>query len=285
MSPGALFALLSLLFAGVNDVVFKRYARKTRSRGVYVLGMGIVWTALQILTFNLRDLTLALDGTTLAFGLAAGVFVTLANIFLIESLTRVDVSLGSTIYRLNTIGVVALSVVLLDESLGPMKSLGIAFGIAGVVLLYQRQGRRRDGNVLVLFFGLALLASALRAAYGVTTRAGILQQADPDTMLLLIAPSWILGGLCYAIFREKRLRLTKKKALYSVGSGVLVFLIANFLMLAVTYGEASVVIPIANLSFIVALLLSVGLKMETLDWRKICAVGCAAASIALLAQA
>ena len=39
----------------------------------------------------------------------------LANILLIESLTGLDVSLGSMIYRLNTIGVVAISFVLLSE--------------------------------------------------------------------------------------------------------------------------------------------------------------------------
>ena len=51
--------------------------------------------------------------------------------------------------------------------------------------------------------------------------------------------------------------------------------IANFLMLAIQHGEASTVIPIANMSFVIALLLSVALKMEKLNmnetWRhKLC---------------
>jgi len=37
IQSGIIFALLSLLFAGVNDVVFKKYANKDRSRP-YVSG-------------------------------------------------------------------------------------------------------------------------------------------------------------------------------------------------------------------------------------------------------
>ncbi|HSG65179.1 MAG TPA: EamA family transporter, partial [Gammaproteobacteria bacterium] len=139
-------------------------------------------------------------------------------------------------------------------------------------------------GALSLFFGIAILASALRAGYGVTTRAGILHHADPQTMLLVIAPSWIFGGLAYAWLRERRVRLTAKKSLYSAISGVLVFLIAGFLMLAVAYGEATVVIPIANLSFIIALAIAVAWGMERLTGKKVLAVVCAAVSIVLLSR-
>jgi uncharacterized membrane protein len=104
-------------------------------------------------------------------------------------------------------------------------------------------------------------------------------------MLLLIALCWIIGGACYAELQEKRFHLTGKKMVYSLISGVLVFLIVNFLMLALKHEEASIVIPIANMSFIVALLVSTVLKMEKLTARKLFALGCAAVAIVLLAKA
>jgi len=55
-------------------------------------------------------------------------------------------------------------------------------------------------------------------------------------------------------------------------------------MLALQHGEASTVIPIANMSFVIALLLSVALKMETLTAKKMGAMACAISSIILLAQ-
>ena len=282
MPYSVVLALLSLLSAGINDVVFKRYSRKDRSRGVYIFGIGVVWTCLQVGTFKLRGASFSGDGVTLGFGLLAGLLLTGSNILLLESLTRIQVSLGATIYRLNTIGVVILSFLLLHEPLGWLKILGILCGIGGVLLLYHRgEGR---GHLSVLFCGLAVAASLLRAGYGVVSKAGILQLADPQSMLLLIAASWIVGGAGYALIREGGFRLSGKKIAYSVLSGVLVFLIVNFLMLAIERGQASVVIPIANMSFVVALFLSAALKMEALTLRKGLAMVCAAGSIALLSK-
>lgn len=283
--PAIVFALSSLLFAGINDVVFKRYSRKERSRGVYVFGIGVVWTVLQVIVFRAQGTALTFDHNTLLFGLTAGVFLTISNILLIESLTHIDVSLGSTIYRLNTIGVVILSVVFLSEPLGLLKSLGIVAGISGVLLLYHKQSGSQTNTVFAVFFAVAIVASLFRAAYGVTAKAGLLQDADPNAMLLLFSSSWIVGGACYAKLREKRFQLTRKKVLYSLLSGILVFLIVNFLMLAIERGEASIAIPVANLSFVIALFLSIVLKMESLTIRKLSAVGCAVLSIVLLSQA
>ena len=279
------FALLSLLFAGINDVVFKCYSRKVRSKGMYIFGIGIVWTALQVITFKVQGTTFSFNQNTLLFGLAAGIFLTISNILLIESLTHIDVSLGSTIYRLNTIGVIALSVSFLREPMSLLKSLGIVAGIIGVSLLYQKQSSSPHNAVFTVSFAVVIVASLARAAYGVIAKAGISQNADPNAMLLLFSSSWIIGGACYAGLREKRFRLTAKKVLYSLLSGILVFLIVSFLMLAIEHGEASIAIPVANLSFVIALFLSIVLKMETLTPRKLCAMGCALVSIVLLSQA
>ena len=285
MNQGILFALLSLISAGINDVVFKKYSQKDRSRGVYIFGIGIIWTALQFVTFKLRGTPFVYTGIDIGFGLSAGIFLTLSNIFLIESFTHLEVGLGSTLYRLNTIGVVILSFLFLHEPLGTDKVLGICSGIIAVILLYQKKQipyQVSNGN---LFFIIAILASLFRAMYGVVTKAGLMNEADPQIILLIISSCWILGGISYALFREKRFKVTGKKLLYSIISGGLVFLIANFLMLAVTYGQASIVIPIANMSFIVALFLSVGMRMERFTRMKGIATILAGISILLLSNA
>ena len=166
-----------------------------------------------------------------------------------------------------------------------LKSLGIVAGIIGVSLLYQKQSSSPHNAVFTVSFAVVVVASLARAAYGVIAKAGISQNADPNAMLLLFSSSWIIGGACYAGLREKRFRLTAKKVLYSLLSGILVFLIVSFLMLAIEHGEASIAIPVANLSFVIALFLSIVLKMETLTPRKLCAMGCALVSIVLLSQA
>jgi len=56
MSGGVSFALLSMLFAGVNDVVFKKYSARERSRGMYVFGIGVTWSVLQVLFMRVEGI-------------------------------------------------------------------------------------------------------------------------------------------------------------------------------------------------------------------------------------
>lgn len=285
-SSTVFFALLSMICAGGNDIVFKRYAMKSRSRGTYVFGIGLVWACLQIVYATTTGVGFDASGASLSYGLVAGVLLTVSNLSLLESLTHIDASLGSTIYRLNTVGVVLLSILVLDESLGWMQGLGIALGIAAVFLLYRPGGHGEAiGKRFALFFALALFASACRAVYGVVTKAGLNDGASTQSMLVIAAICWIIGGAMYALIREKRLKLTGKKAIYSLLSGVLVFLIVNFLLLAIAKGQASIAIPIANMSFVVALILSVGLGMEMFTRRKFIAVTVSICSLLLLSRA
>tara|TARA_B100000614_G_scaffold260575_1_gene287861 strand:+ start:32 stop:883 length:852 start_codon:yes stop_codon:yes gene_type:complete len=282
MTYAIFFALVSLAAAGCLDVTFRRFSLKLRSRGMYVFGCGVVWLALQLTYLSITEVQLRLDEVTVMYGLLTGAFLVLANILLIESLTGLDVSLGSMIYRLNTIGVVAISFVLLGEDVGFIKLLGVGIGIAAVLILY----RRGDGvSIPILFFVMAVVASASRAIYGVASKVALEQGASAEGLLVIAATSWIVGGFAYAAFREKRIRITGKKAVYAVVSGFLAFAVVNALIEALKHGEASVVVPIANLSFVVAMLLSVFLGMEELSGRKYLAIGCAAMSVFLMAQA
>lgn len=285
-APAAVgFALLSFLFAGLNDVVFKRYVVADRSRGMLVLGIGVVWTALHLAVFAIRGVPIRVDAATLGFGLAAGTLLVCSNLLLLESLAHVDLSLGSTIYRLNTLGVVVLSYLFLGERIGPYKATGIGLGIAAVLLLSHRPARHARSARDALFLAAVVTAALLRAGYGVTTRKAMLEDVRPEPVLLLVSSCWIVGGAAYALVKERRLRLTRDKAAYAAVSGTLVFVIVYCLMLAVERGEASVVIPIANMSFVIALAVSLLTGMEKLTPRKLLAVCAAVAAIALLSRA
>ncbi len=281
---GVGFALLSLLFAGLNDVAFKRYAQRDRSRGMLLLGVGVVWTVLQLLVVAWRGIPVVLDAPTLSFGVAAGGLLVVSNILLLESFGHVDLSLGSTVYRLNTIAVVGFAWMFLDEQVTAPKGAGIALGVLAVLLLSRQAGGGTRGRGAGLFLVAVVGAALLRAAYGVLTRKAMLLHVPVAPLLLCVSASWVVGGCAYALGKERRLRLTREKALYSLVSGTFVFLIVSSLMLAVDRGEASVVIPIANMSFVVALLFSLGTGMEKVTGRKLLAVGLAVAAVVLLSR-
>ncbi len=285
MSNGVSFALLSMIFAGIYDVVCKKYSAKERSRGMYVLGIGLTWAVMQLFWMRLNDIPFHAETATISYGLIAGVLLTLSNLLLIEGLTHINVSLGSTVYRLNTIGVVLLSYLVLHESVGKIKLAGIIFGIIAVLLMYGAGKTANTHGKSALFFWIVVCASLCRALYGIVSKAGLSAQADAQSMLLIVALCWVIGGAFYAKFIEKRFIVTQKKIAYSVLSGFLVFCIVNFLIQGLKTGLASVVIPIANMSFLVALLVSAVLKIERLTARNTVAAALALVSILLLFNA
>jgi len=195
------------------------------------------------------------------------------------------VSLGSTIYRLNTIVVVVFAVLLLGEALTVPKSAGIALGVLAVVLLYQHGGRGSDDRLLLAGVGLAVTAALLRAAFGIVSKIGLGNRTDPFGFMLYVGIGWTVAALGYAIVRRERRGSLRETLPYSVVAGALVCLVATFLLLGLRSGEASVVIPIANMSFIVAMVTSAALGMERITSRKLVAVGLAAGAIALLTGA
>ena len=273
------FACLSLLFAAALDLTFKRYSSEPRSRGMYVAGIGLVWGLAQLVVAEPDSITIPGETAAIALCLAAGVCVTASNLLLIASLSHVDVSLGSTIYRLNTVGVVILSLLFLGEPLGITKLTAVALGVAAAILLY---GGRADATTQALhnmFFWLVVLASFLRACFGVLSKAALTLGVTQSTLLLAGALCWVVGGLAYAWLGERRVRVTWAKVRFSLVSGLLVFLVVNTLFLGLQRGDASIVIPIANLSFVIVLIVSVALRMEALTARKALALALAAGCI------
>ena len=285
MTAGVGYGLLSLAAAGVLDVVFARYSGGRRVTWVYLAAMGATLFAGQSLVLALSRVPVVFDITTALGGIVAGGVLMLANALLIESLGRMNVSLGSTIYRLNTIAVVAFAVAFLSEALTWRKLSGVAFGVIAVMLLYRRGGREGDDRRLVTALWIAISASLLRAAFGIFSKVGLTGGIDPFVFLVYVGAGWTLTAIAYGIVRGRSPVPVREILPYAILSGVLACFVASFLLLGLRTGEASIVIPIANMSFVVALLTSAALSMERLTRQKLLAVGSAALAIVLLVRA
>ena len=284
MESAVAYALLSLFFAGILDVCFKLYARISDYRGVYLAICGAAWTTVQLVFYFLQDIELSIDLVTLIFGITAGLCLALANLVFVESLTHLNISLGSTIYRLNTVGVVIFALIFLGEPIGVMKILGVVSAVFAVWMLYQRPVGKKNQGEITIFLWMAIMASAMRAAFGVMAKAAIVAGANQPTLLVFYAILWVPVGLVYANWRENMLRPTRESIAYGVVTGIILCLVANFLLAALKIGDASTMVPIANLSFTVALLISTFIGLEKLTWRKIQAVTLAGVAIYFLAN-
>lgn len=262
-------ALLSMVCAACNDVVFKLYRRKHRPFGAYFALVGVIWLAVFSMAAAPRTL-LDSDAVTLRWGLVSGVFSVASNILLVRAMARYDVGTCATIFRLNLAPAAILAFLLLGEPVTLWKLAGTLAAVVSVFLFFapkeEEDGSRRRDHILGL--GLVVVASLLRAGMGLAYKRGLTLGADQHLMLTWNAVLWLIVGGIYALAVERGTRLSFKTGLYGVVSGALICGIVYFMAAGLKRGDASVVLPVAQLSFVGSALLGVLLLRESMARRK-----------------
>ena len=279
-----LLAFCCLGFAAVNDFVFKLYARKERSRGVFVFAVGVVYT---ILVSLLPDWWGKSYLATLGWGVLCGIFSVVGNILLIESMSRLSAGMCSTVYRLNLLLVVPLALVFFDESLLWYQWIGIAAALLAVIAFMPVgekvvAGRKSDYVMLIL-------AMTMRAGLGLATKkaASLDPAVSKNGIQIVIGWCWIVGGLIYYLLKEYRplppARAFDRKTFgYGALSGIFVAGIIFFMVKSLKYGEASIVLPIQQMSFLATFFLGVIFLKEKITPRKVAALACGVIALLLL---
>ena len=262
-----IFALACCLCAAVNDLVFRLYARKVRSRGAYVMIIGLVWT-LAFALFAKCDLNCW--KATLFWGIVSGVFSVVANIMLIEGMSHNDVGICSTIYRLNLVAVACGAFLLLGETVTAATLFGILFATTAVFMFFPDVRHGAPSSKAKFGFYLVGIAALLRAAMGLSYKYAFMHGVDRNGLLVINGVLWIIGGGVYLIFKERDLvgKLGIKSWRYGSVSGLLICGIVLFMALALQHGKAAVVLPLAQMSFLGTCGLGILFLHEKLSLKK-----------------
>ncbi|OGV38664.1 MAG: hypothetical protein A2020_03835 [Lentisphaerae bacterium GWF2_45_14] len=276
------FALCCFGFTAVNDLVFRLYARKSRSRGAYVMVIGVVWALLFTLLLDCKFTNLTV---TLVWGSISGIFSAVANILLIEAMTYQESGICSTLYRLNMAIVAVGAFLLLGEPINGLKIIGIILALVAVCFFYResRNGKSKVHDAAHIGIYLALGAALLRAAMGLSYKYAFIQHADRNGLITLNSFFWIVVGLAYMLCRERSLKFMEAKSIrYGIVSGLLVGGIIYFMALALQYGDASVVLPVAQMSFLGTCVLGVFFLRESMTVGKLIGISAGITSIIAL---
>jgi drug/metabolite transporter (DMT)-like permease len=285
MTIALFFTFCCLGCTAVNDLVFKLFARKDRSRGLFVMSVGVTGTLLLLwLPDKVGDWH-----QTLLWGLICGIFSAVGNIMLIESMGKLSAGICSTIYRMNLALVVPLSVLFFNETLNMRQYPGIFLALAAVIFFLPGKGQEKfaenRGSSLLIPVILIISASVFRAGLGLSCKYGPMQGASANGISLIIEVVWIISGLVYYLVKERKLYKPEKSTFfYGALSGLLVMGILVFMVqaLACEGAYASVVLAIAQMSFLATFILSVIFLKEKVTWRKLAALACGTAALLLL---
>jgi len=273
------YALFSLCFAGVNDLVFKGYGRKPRPVGLLLASIGAVWTLL-FMAMAACDGARGFDSATLLSGTLAGILSASANILLIEGMKRSSASAGATIYRLNLVFAAILAYALLGESMGLLKLAGLAAATAAVAAFAWGSGDA-GGRLATKMLLVLLAASFLRACMGISYKFAKIWGADDALFLAVNGVWWTFAGLAYAASFEKGGRACPSILGYGLVCGTLLSGVVLFLKLAVNAMDASVAVSVSQFSFLVTAPLSTVFLGERLTLLKGLGLALAALCLAL----
>ena len=278
-----IYAFCCIACAACNDFVFKLFARKSRSRGLFVLLVGVSWGTASLLLPNLKGESWQ---ATLIWGTISGLFSVIGNLMLIEAMGKQSAGLCSTIYRLNLALVIPGAWLLFGEKNTLLQCIGIVAAFAAV-LFFLPGSPSADNNTSDRKLGmiLVIIAAVLRAGMGLSYKQGFLLGASPNGVMVVNSACWIIGGFIYFLWRENKTSVpqwTWKLTGYGTLSGILVFGICFFMAHSVRLGDASIVLPIMQMSFIPTFILSMIFLKEKLTVYKFIALCSGAAALIML---
>ena len=284
MSESIEYALGAMLLYGLADFVYKRGAAAGAEPHQFLM--------VQTWFFNASALLYGLASGTLAFnpaalwGAPAGVCAVVGYYNFAHSLRSGSVSTNATIFRLSFAVTVALAVLVLGEPLTAPKLAGLVLVAVAVWLLgvVPRGGTggigRESGSSIVRVLVATVVVGILSFLYKVGLRAG----ATPIALVVTQALVALTVATGFAAYVDRRIR--PSRAAWSHAPVAAVLLVAAFIFLAkgLKKGEASVVVPVAQMGFVVTALLGILLLREPFTARKGAGLAVALAALACLAK-
>ena len=283
MSQSIVFAIVAMVCYGLSDFIYKQAAAAGIRADHFLMAQAWFFCPLVIL-YALATRTLVLDPAAL-WGSLAGAFIFIGFYYFIRSLATGSVSTNASIFRLNFIVTVILVIALLGEPLTPSKIAGLALALVATWLLVGTGGAadrapndaRRRSLVQVMVATLAFGASNFFHTVGL--RHG----AVPETLAVAQAAMFMPLATGVVYFADRKLAPPSVTFKYGAAAATVLLGATIFLLRGVAGGQASVVVPIAQMGFIVAALLGVFVLRERVTVRKAIGLVSALAAMAVLA--
>ena len=284
MTPGIQYALAAMLLFGIGDLIYKRGA--AAGAQPHHLQMVQSWLFLPtVAAYGLFTGSLQFSAAAAIWGGLAGVFALTGFYNFAHSLKSGPVSINAPIFRLSFVITAALAVLLLREPLTAYKIAGIALALAAVWLLLGAPPpggatRRETLSSLVR----VLIATAAIGIGNFIYKYGVRAGATPAS--LIVAQSVVFVALSAALVGalDRRIRPSRAALRYAPAAGFVLALAVVFMVESLVRGEASVLVPIAQMGFVVAALLGFLLLREPFTLRKGAGLAAALAALGSLAH-
>jgi drug/metabolite transporter (DMT)-like permease len=280
MTPGLGLSLLAMFAFGVSDLVYKRSAAAGVEAGEFIMLQA--WAFCPAITLY-AWLTGTLDPHPAAlWGALAGFFLFFAAYNFIRSLESGAVSTYAPIFRLNFTLTAALAIIILGESLTLVKLAALSLALIAVWLLLKEAGTE-GGRLNTASLTRVLIATVAMALTNFFYKVGLQHGVIPETMVAEQAWTFCTMATLLRLYEHRRIRMTTGAWRYSTMAALALLVGFVSQMHGLAVGPASVLVPVAQMSFVFTALLGAILFREKLDMRKCAGLAVAVAALALFA--
>jgi uncharacterized membrane protein len=283
MDQPIVYAILAMVCYGVSDFIYKQAATAGIRADHFLMAQGWLFCPL-VIVYALATHTLVLNAAAL-WGSLAGAFVFIGFYFFIRSLAAGSVSTNASIFRLNFIVTVLLVVVWLGEPLTPSKIAGLALALLATWLLLgvSASAGRAPDDARRRSLGLVALATLAFGTSNFFHTMGLRHGALPETLAVAQATLFMPLATVVVYVVDRKLRPPLVTFKYSAPAAIVLLGATISLLRSVAEGQASALVPIAQMGFVVAALLGIFILRERVTIRKVIGLATALAALAALA--
>jgi drug/metabolite transporter (DMT)-like permease len=283
MNSDIAYALAALVCYGLGDFIYKRAASAGIAAEHFLMGQAWFFCP-AVIAYGWITRTLDFESPAWWGGLA-GLFILIGFFNYVRSLRSGSVSIIAPVFRLNFIVTAALAIGWLGEPVTASKLTGFALALgAGWLLLGGPQsGRITDPPAARRSLVQVVVATVAMGTANFCHKLGLVGGATPETMLAAQAIVFTALVTAMGFAMNRTIRLPAGVAAHSAAAAFVLIAAFLFLLHSMRHGDASVVVPIAQMGFGVAAVLGVVFFKEALTARKV--AGLCAAGVALLVLA
>ena len=283
MTPGYEFALVTMLCLGLADLAYKRGAAAGVQAHQFLMVQAWCF-APAVALFGFVTGTLEPGGAML-WGMAAGLFVFVALYNFARSLKLGSVSIVAPIFRLSFTVTAVLAVLILGEPMTAFRLAGLALALAAVWLLLgadaaavPETGAARRSLVQ------AVIAMAAMGVANFLYKVGAQTGGSPASFIAGQASTFLPLATAFAWRIDRGLRATGAAWVHA-GTAAALFLVALVMLFeSLARGEASVLVPISQMGFVVTAALGLAFLREPFTMRKSAGIAFAVAALVCLAK-
>ena len=276
------YALAAMVCYGLGDFVFKRAARAGVTAHHFLMVQAWCFCPM-IVALCVADRERCHARLPALWGGLAGLFIFLGFYNFLRSLVTGPVSINAPIFRLNFVVTVVLAAIVLREPLTAGRLAGIAAAVAAVWLLLGGTGRDR-GALPGRSLQQVLVASGTFGIANFCHKLGLVAGAPPEALLAAQALVFVTLATLFAYSVEGNVRPPAATWAHAVPAALLLIAAFLFFLHALVAGDATVLVPIAQMGFVPAAILGIMAFGEPPSTRIVVGLAIAVAALGLLAM-